>query len=187
MGMFAESAIVDYFIVCRPRKTNFRFRLPQTNFCFPFLFAANFRFPFPFAANFRFPFPFASNKRKFAVSVFRLQLTNGRLTNGSCRFPLVPFSVCGIPETWRHKDGDTRLEISRYKHKTWKHGEMETWTWRHGHGHGNKIFGNSDVIGKKENGFSLICLPFAHLANGRVSFVRLWTKKQTQVLRWQTD
>jgi hypothetical protein len=47
MGMFAESAIVDYFIVCRPRKTNFRFRLPQTNFCFPFLFAANFRFPFP--------------------------------------------------------------------------------------------------------------------------------------------
>jgi hypothetical protein len=35
--------------------------------------------------NFRFMFPFAANIRKFAVSVFCLQQTNG-----SCRFPLVP-------------------------------------------------------------------------------------------------
>ncbi len=45
------------FIVCRPRK-----------------------------ANFPFPFPFAASKRKFAVSIFRLQHTNR-----SCHFPLGPF------------------------------------------------------------------------------------------------
>jgi hypothetical protein len=42
-----------------------------------------------------------SNKRKFAVSVFRLQKTNR-----SFRFPLVPFPFCGISETWRHGHGD---------------------------------------------------------------------------------
>jgi hypothetical protein len=31
----------------------------------------------------RFPFPFEANKRKFAVSVYRLQQTNR-----SCRYPL---------------------------------------------------------------------------------------------------
>jgi hypothetical protein len=40
------------------------------------------------------PFSFAANKRKFAASMFRLQKTNG------CRFQLVPFTVCGIPQTW---------------------------------------------------------------------------------------
>jgi hypothetical protein len=44
--------------------------------------------------------PFAANKRKFAVSVFRLFATNS-----SCRFLLVHFSVCGIPET--HGDMET--------------------------------------------------------------------------------
>jgi hypothetical protein len=45
--------------------------------------------------NFRFPFSFAANKRKFAVSVFRLQQTNG-----NCRFQLVPFSICsGVSKT----------------------------------------------------------------------------------------
>jgi hypothetical protein len=39
--------------------------------------------------------PFAAKKWKFAV--FLLQQTNG-----SYRFPLIPFSVCGILETWRH-------------------------------------------------------------------------------------
>jgi hypothetical protein len=42
-------------------------------------------------------------------------------TNWSCHFPLVSFSVCGIPETNWHG----RL-------KTWKHEDMEIW--RHGHG-----------------------------------------------------
>jgi hypothetical protein len=40
------------------------------------------------------PFSFAANQRMFAASMFRLQKTNG------CRFQLVPFTVCGIPETW---------------------------------------------------------------------------------------
>jgi hypothetical protein len=45
----------------------------------------------------------------------------------------------------------------------------------------------------KENGkrktrrFSLIRLPFAHLAHGSLSFVRLLTKKQTEVVRLKTD
>ncbi len=34
---------------------------------------------------------------------------------------------------------------------------------------------------------SLICLPFAHRANGSLSFVRLLMKKQTEVIRLQTD
>jgi hypothetical protein len=40
----------------------------------------------PWKKNLYFPFPLAANKQKFAVSVFRLQQTNG-----SCRFPLVLF------------------------------------------------------------------------------------------------
>jgi hypothetical protein len=49
---------------------------------------------------FRFLYLFAENKRKFVVSVFRLQKTNG-----SCPFLLVPFSVCVMPETWKHGRG----------------------------------------------------------------------------------
>jgi hypothetical protein len=44
---------------------------------------------------------FSANKRKFLVSVFRLQKTNRR-----CRFLLVLFSVCGNPETWSHGHRD---------------------------------------------------------------------------------
>ncbi len=47
------------FIVCQPRNTNFRF-----------------------------PSQCAANKRKFVVSAFRLQQTNG-----NCRFLLVPFFI----------------------------------------------------------------------------------------------
>jgi hypothetical protein len=60
--------------------------------------------------NICFQFPSAANKWKFAISVFLLLKTNG-----SCHFLLFPFSVCGIPETWRHG-----------------HGDMEAWRWRHG-------------------------------------------------------
>jgi hypothetical protein len=56
------------------------------------------------------------------------------------------------------------------------------------------ISGNSEVGQKKtRNGkrtfrqFSLICLPFAHTANGRLSFIRLLTKKQIEVIRLETD
>jgi hypothetical protein len=73
--------------------------------------------------NVRFPFPFAANKRKFAVSVFRLQKTNG-----SCGFPLAPFSLCGIPEMSRHGHGD----VETWRHDTWRHGNMEIETWKHG-------------------------------------------------------
>jgi hypothetical protein len=60
MGTVAETAKVDYLL-------SFAKKGKQT---------------------FIFRFPLAENKRKFAVSVFRLQQTNG-----SCRFPLVPFYV----------------------------------------------------------------------------------------------
>jgi hypothetical protein len=43
MGMIAETEIVDYHNICRPRK-----------------------------ANFRLPFPFSANKGKFAISALRL-------------------------------------------------------------------------------------------------------------------
>ncbi len=40
---------------------------------------------------------------------------------------------------------------------------------------------------RKPRRFSLTRLPFAHRTNGRLSFVRLLTKKQTEVMRLQTD
>jgi hypothetical protein len=39
----------------------------------------------------------------------------------------------------------------------------------------------------KTRRFSLISLPFGHRANGSLSFVRLFTMKQTEVIRLQTD
>jgi hypothetical protein len=84
-----------------------------------------YRLPFivclPRTTNVRFLFPFAAKKRKFAVSIFRFQKTNG----GS-RCPLIPFSVCGLRkrggmdketrrrgdmETWRHGYGDTKRKM----------------------------------------------------------------------------
>jgi hypothetical protein len=61
MGTFAETANVDY-------RLSFAIQGKQISV---------------------FHFRFAEKKRKFAVSVFHLQQTNG-----SCRFPLVLFSVC---------------------------------------------------------------------------------------------
>jgi hypothetical protein len=72
---------------------------------------------------FSFPFPFAENKRKFAVSVYGLQKTNG-----SFHFQLVPFTVCGIPEMWRHGLGD--MVTWRWSHgnmEIWKHGDIKRW------------------------------------------------------------
>jgi hypothetical protein len=39
----------------------------------------------------------------------------------------------------------------------------------------------------KAKRFSLICLPFAHRTNGSLLFVRLFAKKQTEVIRSQTE
>jgi hypothetical protein len=62
--------------------------------------------------------------------------------------------------------------------EAWIHGEMEKMkTWRH-------PMENSK---RKPRRFSLIRLPFAHHANGSWSCVRLLTKKQTEVIRLQTD
>ncbi len=65
--------------------------------------------------NFHIPFPFAANKQKFAVSIFRLQKTIG-----SCRFPLVPFSVSSVFRLRKHGDIHGDME-------TWKHADMQTW------------------------------------------------------------
>jgi hypothetical protein len=43
--------------------------------------------------------PTKENKRPFFVSVGSDQ---NKICYGSCHFPPVPFSVCGIPETWKH-------------------------------------------------------------------------------------
>jgi hypothetical protein len=74
---------------------------------------------------------FASQGKQMSVILFRLHQTNGSLpfpfsvaeNNGSCRFPLVPFSEF-------RKRGDMDKE-------TWRHGDMETWTWRHQTENGN--------------------------------------------------
>jgi hypothetical protein len=58
-----------------------------------------------------------SKQRKFTGSAFRLQKTNG-----SCRFPLVPFPVYGIPETWTWRNGDT---------DKWRHEDMKMETLEH--------------------------------------------------------
>ncbi len=58
--------------------------------------------------NFRFPFPFEANKRKFALSVYRLQQTNR-----SCRFPLVPYIYIDRQGSWDKTD-----YISRHSVKT---------------------------------------------------------------------
>jgi hypothetical protein len=51
--------------------------------------------------------------------------------NVSYRFPLIPFSVCGIPETWRYEDTETwrheSMETRRHGDmKAWRHGDTET-------------------------------------------------------------
>ncbi len=40
---------------------------------------------------------------------------------------------------------------------------------------------------QKPRRFSFICLSFAHRSNRSLSFVRLFMKKQTEVIRMQTD
>ncbi len=99
--------------------------------------------------NFRlsFLFPFAANEQKFAVSIFCLQKRNE-----SCRFPLVPFSVCRVPETWRHGHGD--LETWR-----WRHGNMDG-TWRHG-----------DMVKRKTEAQPILLIPFTVCSSCKQKFV----------------
>jgi hypothetical protein len=105
--------------------------------------------------------------KQMSVFHFCLQQTNGCLPflfsickkpNGSCHLLLVPTSLWGILETWRH--GDMEIE-------TGKHGDMETW--RHGHGDIKWKTGTSS--------FCLIGLTFAHCTNKSLLSVHLLTKK----------
>ncbi len=86
------------------------------------------------------------SKLMFAVCAFRL-----RQTNGSYRFPLVPFPFAEFRkhgdrdmEVWRHGHMDTwthgGMDTQTQGHMdTWTHGHMDTWThghmntWTHGH------------------------------------------------------
>ncbi len=86
--------------------------------------------------------------------------------------------------------------------ETW-HENMDTETWRYGHGDMDMVHTvelkyrgiltflttkNQTENGKREpRQFSLIRLPFAHRANGSLSFVCLLTKKQMEVIHLQTD
>jgi hypothetical protein len=59
---------------------------------------------------------FAEQVKQMSIFCFRLLQTNGSLpfpfaeNKQKLSFSLVPFSVCGIPETWRH--GDMGMETS---------------------------------------------------------------------------
>ncbi len=57
-----------------------------------------------------------------------------------------------------------------------------TYIYTHTHTH---IYSKNGT--RKPSGFSFISLPFAHCANGSLSFVRLWTNKQMEVIRLKLD
>jgi hypothetical protein len=99
-------------------------------------------------------------------------------------------------ETWGHGDVKTCrhgvLGAWRWRHgnmETWRHVDMETW----GHGDGDKetwrhwdmdTWRHGDIKRKqKPRQLCLICFPFAHHANGSLSFVCLLTKKQTELIQ----
>jgi hypothetical protein len=74
---------------------------------------------------------------------------------------------------------NTRMKRQHPSHMgTWRHGDTETQR----RGDMEKSSGK-----RKTSRFSLIRLPFAHRAKGSLLFVRLLTKKQTEVIRLQTD
>ncbi len=90
-------------------------------------------------------------------------------------------------ETWIYGDGD--MEIWRHRHRdisieTQKHEKKGTWR----HGHGISTFYKKKSNGKrKPRQFSLTRLRFFHCANRSLSFVRLLTKKEMEVIRLQAD
>jgi hypothetical protein len=61
--------------------------------------------------------------------------------------------------------------------ETRRNGNMDMETGKHQSGNGKR----------KSRRFSLIRVLFAHCANRSLSFVRLLTKKQTEVMRLQID
>jgi hypothetical protein len=69
--------------------------------------------------------PTEENKLPFSASAFSKEREVYRFhflfagNNGSCRFPLILFSVCSNMETWTWRHGDRNMEI-------WKYTLMET-------------------------------------------------------------
>jgi hypothetical protein len=122
-----------------------------------------------------FNFPFAENKRKLLLSVrFIFLCGNSETWRHGHR----------VLETWRHGDGDMEMETWKrgdIDMETTKHGEMETW--RH------ESMNKETCRHQTDNGrqYFLIRFPFANCANGSSSFVRLLTKKETEVICLQTD
>jgi hypothetical protein len=148
------------------------------------------------------PFPFSVCSKQTKVGIFLW-----------FRFP---FAVWRYENRHEHENGHGRghgnmEEDMNTWTRTWKevirHGNMgenmATWTrtWKHGRGHGClvKIMKTETMTWKHGRGqetrnrkqkarqFSLIRLPFAHCANGSLSFVCFLTKRQTDVIRLQTD
>jgi hypothetical protein len=135
---------------------------------------------------------FADQGKQISIFCFRLQRTNGSLPFpfSVCRknkqlmtFPLVPFSVCEIPETWRH--GHRVMETWRHIHgdmetwrnrdmETWRHEDMETRSWRHVRQDMKKSGGK-----QKPRELSLIHSPIAHRANGTTYVVFLFVDEET--------
>jgi hypothetical protein len=77
------------------------------------------------------------------------------------------------------------MEIWRHEHG---YITMETWTWRHEHGDMDRDTETSNEKRKwKPRRFSLILFSFAHRGNGSLSFIRLLTQKQKEVIRLRTD
>jgi hypothetical protein len=81
---------------------------------------------------------FDDQGKQTSVFHFRLQQTNGSLpfpfpgfaaNKRQLPFSLGPFSVCKIPETWRHG-----------------HGDIDMKTWRHGHGDKMKLIREGQAI-----------------------------------------
>jgi hypothetical protein len=101
---------------------------------------------------------FAENKRKFAASVSRLQQTNG----SCCHFPLFQIYGIYIPV---HIYLYIYLYIYIYIH-IYVAVSNAKWNWQ-------------------PRQVSLIRLPFAHHADGSLSFVHSFTKKLTEVIHLQ--
>jgi hypothetical protein len=109
--------------------------------------------------NFCFPFPVAANKRKFAISAFRIYVYE-KYTYYYITERIYIYIYTYI---YIYRYIYIYIQIHIYIYTSISNGK---WKPRH---------------------FSLIRLPFAHCTNGSLSFVRLLTKKQTEVIRLQTD
>ncbi len=138
------------FIVCRPRKTNFRFSVfrlqKKIEVC-------------------RFPFPFAANKRNFSSSIR---------------------SIFHIQIYWKHMTAYTYIWIYTYMNK-YTFIYLPIYLYISNYNYKYMLLFQMKTGKRKLRWFYLTHLPFAHPANGNLSFIRLFVKKRTEVMRLQTD